>query len=178
MPVFAKQWLCKQRPLLGNIRNIHTSNNRTSWLCNQFLSNRSVNTSTTIRVWLETLFSILSVLSSYKEEFSWESAVEFRSSKWAVQLSEVTWSSWLVRERVQLPVECQPMRRRLRGWCEMASSLGSSQLSRRLTGVLHGRLWQEDLSSGSWRISTTVARKRLVETVIDWGHWSVWVSDL
>jgi hypothetical protein len=30
------------------------------------------------------VFSIQSVQSGYKEQFSWESAVEFRSSKWSV----------------------------------------------------------------------------------------------
>jgi hypothetical protein len=39
----AKRWLCKLRPLLGNVRNIFARNNRTG-LCNQFLSNGSVNT--------------------------------------------------------------------------------------------------------------------------------------
>jgi hypothetical protein len=34
----AKHWLCKQRPLLGNPCNIHASNNRTTGLCNSFLS--------------------------------------------------------------------------------------------------------------------------------------------
>jgi hypothetical protein len=77
----AKQWLCKQQPLLGNERNIHTRNNKTAGLSNPFLSNGSVNTPTTIEVLLETVFSIRSLESGYKEEFSWESAVE---SKWVV----------------------------------------------------------------------------------------------
>jgi hypothetical protein len=33
---------------------------------------------------LGTMFSIGSVQSGYKEEFNWESAVEFRNSKWAI----------------------------------------------------------------------------------------------
>jgi hypothetical protein len=64
-----KQRLCKQQPLLGNARN-----NRTTGLCNPFLSNSSVNMPT-IGILLETVFSIRSVQSSYKEEFSSESAV-------------------------------------------------------------------------------------------------------
>jgi hypothetical protein len=43
----AKQWLRKQRPFLGNGRNIHVRNNRTR-LCNPFLSNGFVNTQATI----------------------------------------------------------------------------------------------------------------------------------
>jgi hypothetical protein len=37
----AKRWLCKQRPLLGNARNIHSCNNKTTGLCDLFLSNGS-----------------------------------------------------------------------------------------------------------------------------------------
>jgi hypothetical protein len=74
---------CKQRALLGNARNIQACNNRTTGLCKPFLNKGSVNMPT-IRVLLETVFSIRSVQSGYKEEFSWESAVEFRGSKWAV----------------------------------------------------------------------------------------------
>jgi hypothetical protein len=40
----AKRWFCKQRPLLDNGRNIHARNNKTTALCNPFLSNGSVNT--------------------------------------------------------------------------------------------------------------------------------------
>jgi O-acetyl-ADP-ribose deacetylase (regulator of RNase III) len=40
----------------------------------------------------------------------------------AVQLSEVTRSSLLVSERVQLSVESQPVKRRLGGWREMTAS--------------------------------------------------------
>jgi hypothetical protein len=53
-------------------------------LCNMFLSNGSVRTPTTIGVLLKTVFSTRVVQNGFKEEFSWESAVEFRSSKWAV----------------------------------------------------------------------------------------------
>jgi hypothetical protein len=45
--------------------------------------------------------------------------VQFR-----VQLSEGKQSSWLVGERVQLSVECQPVKRKLGGWCEMVANLG------------------------------------------------------
>jgi hypothetical protein len=40
----ATRWLCKQRTLLRNSRNIHAYDNRTTGLCNRFLSNGSVNT--------------------------------------------------------------------------------------------------------------------------------------
>jgi hypothetical protein len=40
----AKRWLYKQRPLLGNVRNVHSRNSRTTGLCNPFLGNESVNT--------------------------------------------------------------------------------------------------------------------------------------
>jgi hypothetical protein len=79
----------------------------------------------------------------------------------ALQLSEVTWSSRLASERVQLTegsVESQPMKRRLGGWCEMSVSLGPGQLRR----VLYRRLWQEDLSAWSWRI--ILERSRCQET--------------
>jgi hypothetical protein len=48
----------------------------------------------------------------------------------------------------------------LGGWCEMPASLGPTWLSCQLTRVLHGWLWQEDLSVG---------------TVIDWLHVRVCV---
>jgi hypothetical protein len=79
----AKRRLCKQRPVLGNARNIHAWKNRTR-LCNPLLSNGSLNMRTTIGVLLETVFYSWSLQSSYQEEFSWESSVEFRNSKWAV----------------------------------------------------------------------------------------------
>jgi hypothetical protein len=87
----AKHWLCKQRPLLDNARNIHERNNRTA-LCNAFISNGSVNTPTTIGVLLEPAFSIPSVQCGYEEEFSWEPAVEFRCSKQAVSRELGRWS--------------------------------------------------------------------------------------
>jgi hypothetical protein len=65
----AKQWLCKQRPLLGNDRNAHARINRTKGLCNPFLNIGSVNTHATIRVLLETILSIRSVQNIYKAEF-------------------------------------------------------------------------------------------------------------
>jgi hypothetical protein len=40
----AKWWLCKRWPLLCNARNIYVRSNRTKGLCNQFLSNGSINT--------------------------------------------------------------------------------------------------------------------------------------
>jgi hypothetical protein len=39
----AKRSFCKERPLLDNARKIHARNNRTTGLCNQFLSYGSVN---------------------------------------------------------------------------------------------------------------------------------------
>jgi hypothetical protein len=70
----AKRWLCKQRPVLGNVGNIHVRNNRTG-LCKPFISNGSVNTDTIIWVLSDMMFSIWAVQSGYKEEFIWESAV-------------------------------------------------------------------------------------------------------
>jgi hypothetical protein len=87
-----KQSLCKQRPLLGNARNIHPRNNRMTGLCNQFQSNGLVNTPTAIVLLLETVFYIGSVQSGCKEEFSWELAVEFRSSMLAVSRELGRWS--------------------------------------------------------------------------------------
>jgi hypothetical protein len=65
-----KQWLCRQRPLLGNVRNYHASKNRKTGLWNPFLSNGSVNTPTKIGTLFENVFSTRSVQSGYKEEFS------------------------------------------------------------------------------------------------------------
>jgi hypothetical protein len=44
-------------------------------LCNLFLSNRSVNTTTTIGVLMDTAFSIWSMQTGYKEELveNWQS---------------------------------------------------------------------------------------------------------
>jgi hypothetical protein len=39
---FAKRRLCKQRPLIGNARNIRVPNNRKTGVCNPFLSKGSV----------------------------------------------------------------------------------------------------------------------------------------
>jgi hypothetical protein len=72
---------------------------------------------------METVFSVWSMPRCYKQD-----SLKKRVSCWeelsAVQLNEVTQSSWLVSERVQLPVESQPVKRRVGGCCEMAASLG------------------------------------------------------
>jgi hypothetical protein len=60
--------VCKQRPLLGKTRNIHAPNNRTTGLCNPFLSNGSLYTLATIGVLLETVFTLRSMKSGDKEE--------------------------------------------------------------------------------------------------------------
>jgi hypothetical protein len=44
----------------------------------------ATDTQATIEELLRTTFSVRSVQSGYKEDFVWESAFEFRSSKWAV----------------------------------------------------------------------------------------------
>jgi hypothetical protein len=65
----------KQRPLVGNTSNIHARNERTTGLCNPFISNGSVNTPTKIGALLEAVFSIRCMQSGYKEESSWEQLV-------------------------------------------------------------------------------------------------------
>jgi hypothetical protein len=64
----ATRRLFKQRSLLGNARIIHERNNKPTGLCNPFLSRRSVNKAITTEVLSETVFSIRSVHSDYKEE--------------------------------------------------------------------------------------------------------------
>jgi hypothetical protein len=131
----AKRWLYKQRPLLGNARNIHARYNRRTDLCNPFLSNGSVNTHQINN--RKTVFSMLSVTRWYKQE-----SLKQRVSCWLglsvvhlseVKWSEVKWSSWLVSERVQLigqlSVESQLVKIRVGGWCEMATSLGPRYLT-------------------------------------------------
>jgi hypothetical protein len=103
----AKQWLRKQRPLLGNARN-----NRTTGLCNPFLSISSVNTPTTMGILLETVFSVGSV-QSCEEEFSWDSAVELRSSKSAV-IREL--GSARETEKMTLPVQMCSVNQRAAAW--------------------------------------------------------------
>jgi hypothetical protein len=88
----------------------------------------------TIGVLLETVFPIRSLQNVYKEEFSWESAVEFRSSKWAVSREL---RSAREAEKMALWVQVWSVNYRV-------------------------RLWEEDLSSGSWRIS--LGRSRCQET--------------
>jgi hypothetical protein len=139
----AEQWFCKQRPVLGRARN-----NRTTGLCNTFLSTGWANTPTIIGILLEMEFSIRSVQSGYKEEFSWESAVEFRSSKWAV-------SQELVSAR-----ETEKMALRVQTW------IVNQQPS----------AWPRKLKN--LHCIKSVARKRLMETVIDWGQYPLCVSEL
>jgi hypothetical protein len=57
---------------------------------------------------METVFSMWFVPKCYKQDQS----LSGRELS-AVQLSEVTCSSWLVSERVQLSVESQPVKRRV-----------------------------------------------------------------
>jgi hypothetical protein len=90
----------------------------------------------------------------------------------AVQLNEVTWSSCLVSERVQLSVvswqsACEEKTRKLL-WNGHQPRTQLVEVP--VEKVLHGWLWQEDQSAGSWKVPTgkAVARKQLVEIVIDW----------
>jgi hypothetical protein len=71
----AKRRLCKNRPLLGNARNIHALNNTTTVLCNPFLGNGSVNTPITIELLLEAVFCVRSVQRGYTED-SWGNRVQ------------------------------------------------------------------------------------------------------
>jgi hypothetical protein len=87
------QLLSKQRPLLGNARNIHSRKNKTARLCYPFLSNGSVNTRTTIRI-LEKVFSIRSVQSGYKEDL-----VENRQSSSGVPSVQFV-ESWALQGRL------------------------------------------------------------------------------
>jgi hypothetical protein len=81
---------------------------------------------------------------------------------------------------------------RLLGWCEMAAGLGVSWepavefRSCQSSGVLYGRLWRQNLSAWSWRLSTVRSRcqgtadkdtagwKRLIGCCDD--LWSVKIS--
>jgi hypothetical protein len=76
--------------------------------------------------------------------------------------SSAEWSGWCVRDAVVSTVESNPVKRRQGGWCEMTGSLGPSLLICQLTTILHGRLWQEDLSAGIRRIFP--CRSRCQET--------------
>jgi hypothetical protein len=75
-----KRLLCKQ-PLLGNTRNTHARKKKTTVLRNPFLGNGSVNTSRTIQLLLNAVFSVRSVKSTNKSGLSiWlrvGSSVEF-----------------------------------------------------------------------------------------------------
>jgi hypothetical protein len=134
---------------------------------------------------METMFSVWSVPRCYKQV-----SLKQRSSCWLelsvdqlrvtstpIELSDV---KYLVCQRAS-SVESQPMKRGLGGWCEMAASLGACYLSCQLTRILHGRLWQENLSAGNWRNS--LGRSRCQETasgdcnrprtLVCVCHWSV-----
>jgi hypothetical protein len=107
---FSKRWLCKQRPLLANARNIHARNNRTTGLCNPFLNNGSINKfprkrdaqSSTVTV--KRGCFLCGPCQGVKKK-----------TKGTIQFS------------CQLSVESLPVKRRLGGWCEMTASLGPSQ---------------------------------------------------
>jgi hypothetical protein len=107
---------------------------------------------TTREGFLEAVFSVGYAPRLYNEDTT-RPAVSFQQFSWVKWREVVGW--WV---GVQLAVWSQYVKRRLGGWREMAASLGPSQLTR----ILHGRLWQEDLSVGSWRIS--LGRSRCQET--------------
>jgi hypothetical protein len=97
-------------------------------LCNRLINKKPVSMQRSGYCWtvtMETVFSLWSMPRCYKQD-SLKQPVSCWFKLSAVQLSEVTWSSWLVSERVQLTVGSQPVKRRLGGWCEMAASLGPS----------------------------------------------------
>jgi hypothetical protein len=81
--------------VIGNARKIHARNNITTGICNPFLSKGSVKTLITIGVFLETVFSIRSMQSGYKEEL-----VENRQSSSGVP-SEQLVESWALQGRLR-----------------------------------------------------------------------------
>jgi hypothetical protein len=111
---------------------------------------------------METVFSMWFVPKYYKPgKSSSEIEVVSSSAEWSdVKYLVGEWESSVVSS-----AESQPVKTRRLVW-------NGRQPATQSADVLHGRLWQEDQSAGSWRIATgkAVARKRLVKTVLDWGH--------
>jgi hypothetical protein len=122
---------CKINPLLCNRRISKRP----------FLGNGSVDTPTTIEDLLKAVISVRSAPRLYNvdhrpaeliiERESWESAVQFRSGHLEVSSWQLAAGNWDIIGSWQLWLGIEGTRR-----------------------VLHGRLGQEDLSVGSWRIST------------------------
>jgi hypothetical protein len=102
-----------------------------------------------------------------------------RSTEWScwlqfpsVQLSEVTRSSWILRE-FSWKTACEEKTKRL-GWNGPHSGPQLVELSSDKSSAR--RLWQEELTAGRCTFGSvkSVARKRLVHTVIDCVcQWSV-----
>jgi hypothetical protein len=91
---------------------------------------------------------------------------------WAVLLSEVTWSSWLVSESAY-----EEKTRRL-VW--NGREPGTQLIELSVDKVLHGRLWQKDLSAENWYISTILksvcqetasGRCNTLRTLVCVCHW-------
>jgi hypothetical protein len=64
----SKRWLCKQQPLLGNARYKHARNNKITVTQPVSRQRMGKQASTTIEWLLETVFSVRSVQSGYKED--------------------------------------------------------------------------------------------------------------
>jgi hypothetical protein len=142
----AKRWLCKHQQLLCNKRiNKHP-----------FLLLDYKNRNGVIYVFRA---------RCYKQD-----SLEERVSCWlelsAVQWSEVTWSSCLVSERVQLSEE--KTRRFVWNGRQPGTQLVELSWQELCTGCCDKRTWAWEAEESP--SVEAVARKRLVETVIDWRH--------
>jgi hypothetical protein len=168
----AKLWLCKQWPLLGNARNIHTCNNRTMGLWNPFLSNGLVNTflwrrrrDTTIQLqWKWWCFllgpsqgCIVRTLGQLRQ-FSWKSVCEEKTRR-------LVWNG--CQPGTQLVEGCQLRGSSVRQAVKKRDSCKRASVKRRLSVWYLECVIQWDCYSSCVK---SIARKRLVETVIDWGH--------
>jgi hypothetical protein len=101
----------------------------------------------------------------------------FRRVSAGVASSSVEWTDvkYLVSEwdnSVVSSVESHPVKRRPEGWCEVAASLGTSQMSCQLQEICTGgcckRVWVREAEESP--SVEAIARKRLVESVLDCGH--------
>jgi hypothetical protein len=90
----AKRWLCKQWPLLYNARKIQALNNRTGM---QPVSRQRIgkHASATIKWLFETVFSVRSVRSGYKED-NWGNPIQLRVGS-SVGLCKEGWEEMTIQ---------------------------------------------------------------------------------
>jgi hypothetical protein len=138
-----KRWLCKQRPLISNARNMYVRNSRTTTLCSRFLDNGLVNTP--LQQW----------------SYCWKRCFLFGPCKMVIRKTIGDPVSW------GLTVQLSSARDSEKRWCYNSVVSWKSACEKKTRKLVwNGR--QPVTQSVSWELKVRLWRKELVPRVRLW----------